>query len=107
MEIYDPKCLYSNVKIKERLHLYQEEYTVKRNDLKSDLCPKLEPNMKFLESTESYLSTYQHEIIKLKSQLGALELEKDKYQHLLSKKNQFTPLEVDYERLFEMKNEAN
>ena len=47
-EIYDPKCLYSNVKIKERMHLYLEEYTAKKNDLKTDLCTKIKPNMDFI-----------------------------------------------------------
>lgn len=50
-----------------------EEYTVKKNDLKADLCTKLIPSLHFLENMEQYLSTYQKEIIKLKSQIHALE----------------------------------
>jgi hypothetical protein len=48
MEIYDPKCLYSNAKIKERMHFYLEEYTAKKSELKSDICTKLMSNMQFL-----------------------------------------------------------
>ena len=96
LEIYDPKCLYSNSKIKERMHLYMAEFTAKKNDLKTDLCSKLVSSMQFLEKAEDYLSTYQREIIKLKSQITSLQTEKDKYQQLLDRKKQFTPLEVDY-----------
>jgi hypothetical protein len=63
--------------------------------------------MNFLEKMEDYLATYQHEIIKLKSQYGALEIEKNRIQHLLDRKSHFTPLNVDYDRLYEMKTVFN
>lgn len=63
--------------------LYLEEYTLKRNDLKSDICLKMVPSLNFLESMEDYLLTYQKEIIKLKAQLNVLSIERDKYQQML------------------------
>ncbi len=106
-EIYDPKCLYSNALIKERMILYLEEYTLKRNDLKSDICLKMVPSLNFLESMEDYLLTYQKEIIKLKAQLNVMSIERDKYQQMLQKKSQFTPLNIDYNMLYDMKEKTN
>jgi len=42
------------------MHLYLEQYTIKKNSLRADLCSKLGTNMAFLDKMEDYLATYQH-----------------------------------------------
>jgi hypothetical protein len=48
LEIYDPKFAYSQAKMKERLALYLDDFTTKRNSLKAELCEKLRPALNFL-----------------------------------------------------------
>lgn len=48
LEIYDPKFAYSQAKMKERLSLYLDDFTAKRNSLSAELCEKLRPNLYFL-----------------------------------------------------------
>lgn len=38
LEIYDPKFAYSQAKMKERLALYLDDFTAKRNSLRAELC---------------------------------------------------------------------
>ena len=42
---------------------------------------------------------YQKELIRVRNQLQAVEVEKNKVNTLLKKKANFTPIEIDFERL--------
>ena len=106
LEIYDPKFAYSNAKMRERIGLYLEEFVVKRNSLRSEVCEKLKPSLQFVEEVEGYFAVYQKEILRLKGQLASLETEKAKYQEMLARKSNFEPLLVDYDKLYDMKEKA-
>lgn len=45
-------------------------------------------------------------MLKLKSQLSTAESEKTKYQEMLARKSNFAPLQVDYDKLYEMRDRA-
>lgn len=79
---------------------------MKRNSLKSEVCEKLKPSLQFVEEVEGYFAIYQKEILRLKGQLASMETEKTKYQEMLTRKSNFVPLLVDYDKLYDMKEKA-
>lgn len=66
--------------MKERLALYLDDFTAKRNSLRAELCEKLRPSLNFLEQAETFFAAYQKELLRLKTQLTAVEGERNRYQ---------------------------
>jgi hypothetical protein len=60
----------------------------------------------FIEQAESFFAAYQKELLRLKTQLAAVESEKTRYQELLSRKSNFEPLQLDYDRLCSMREQS-
>lgn len=61
--------------------------------------------MDFIDEVEKCLLTYQKELIRVRNQLQASELERTKISALLKKKVNFTPVEIDFERLKDIKSD--
>ena len=76
-----------------------ESYTLNKNNLIASVVTKLKPYVDFINEMEKYLFIYQKELIRVRNQLQAVEVEKNKVNSLLKKKANFTPIEIDFERL--------
>lgn len=105
MEIFDPKYISSSDKMKERSLLFFESYAIKKNNLTAAIVTKLKPNLDFIDNMEKYLLAYQKELIRVRNQLQASELERTKINALLKKKINFSPVEIDFDKLKDIKND--
>ena len=80
-----------------------EGYTSQKNNLSASIVTKLKGNLDFISEMERYLTMYQKEVMKLRNQMSAAEIEKNNMSNLLKKKVSFTPIEMDYDKIKEIK----
>lgn len=103
LRMYDVKNNNSQEKMKEGLMLFGETYSRRKSELLASVSQKHRPMTDVLLEVEKYFTIYQRDISRLQNSGKNLERQLEKTKQLLEQKPLFTPIEVDYVKIKEIR----
>lgn len=86
----------SQEKMKEGVMLFGETYGRRKSELLAGVGGKLRPMTDVLLEVEKYFTIFQRDIVRLQNNVKSLDRQLDKTKQLLDQKPLYTPIEVDY-----------
>lgn len=103
LRMYDVKHVHSQEKMRETFVLFSETYSLRKSELLANASQKLRGIMDVVVEVEKYLAGYQKEVVRLQNANKGLERQVEKAKELLEQKVLYTPIEVDYTRIKEIR----
>lgn len=93
----------SQEKMKENIVFYGETYGRRKSELLASVSQKMRPMTDVMVEVEKYFTIYQRDITRLQNNVKSLEKQLEKTKVLLEQKPLYTPIEVDYLKIKEIR----